>query len=79
MRPKGSAAELEVRRRRAVRLLQDGKTLTEVARLVDADRSSVKRWKRAVAQGGEEALAAKPASGRPPEALARREAAAQRW
>ena len=36
MRPKGSAAELEARRRLAVALLQDGKSNTEVARLVGA-------------------------------------------
>ena len=66
MRPKGSAAELEARRRQAVVLLQDGKSNTEVARLVGADLSSVKRWKRAVAAGGLTALAAKPNRGRPP-------------
>ena len=66
MRPKGSAAELEARRRRAVALLQDGKSNTEVAQLVGADLSSVKRWKRAVATGGLTALAAKPNRGRPP-------------
>src|SRR5688572_9711632 len=66
MRPKGSAAELEARRRQAVALLQDGKSNTEVARLVGADLSSVKRWKRAVAAGGLTALAAKPNRGRSP-------------
>ena len=66
MRPKGSAAELEARRRQAVALLHDGKSSTEVARLVGADLSSVKRWKRAVATGGLIALAAKPNRGRPP-------------
>jgi transposase len=66
MRPKGSAAELEARRRQAVALLQDGKSNTEVARLVGADLSSVKRWKRAVAAGGLIVLAAKPNQGRPP-------------
>jgi len=66
MRPTGSAAELEARRLRAVDLLRDGKSNTEVARLVGADVSSVKRWKRAVAQGGVAALAAKPNRGRPP-------------
>ena len=60
MRPKGSAVELEARRRKAVALLQDGKSNTEVARLVGADLSSVKRWKRAVAAGGLTVLAAKP-------------------
>ncbi len=74
MRPKGSAAELEARRRQAVALLQDGKSNTEVARLVGADLSSVKRWKRAVAAGGLKALAAKPNRGRPPKlSLAQRQ------
>ena len=66
MRPTGSAAQLEARRLRAVVLLQDGKSTTEVARLIGVDVSSVKRWKRAAAEGGSEALAAKPNRGRPP-------------
>ncbi len=66
MRPTGSAAELEARRLRAVDLLRDGKRNTEVARLIGVDVSSVKRWKRAAATGGSEALAAKPNRGRPP-------------
>ena len=66
MRPKGSAVELEARRRQAVALLQDGRSNTEVARLVGADLSSVKRWKRAVAAGGLTVLVAKPNRGRSP-------------
>jgi transposase len=66
MRPTGSAAELEARRHRAVDLLRDGKSNTEVARLIGVDVSSVKRWKRAAAAGGSDALAAKPNRGRPP-------------
>jgi transposase len=66
MRPTGSAAQLEARRLRAVDLLRDGKSNTEVARLVGVNLSSVKRWKRAAAQGGNTALAAKPNRGRPP-------------
>ena len=65
MRPLGSAAQLEARRRRAVDLLADRKSLTEVAKLVGADVSSVKRWKRAWKQGGDEALNVKPNHGRP--------------
>ena len=65
MRPTGSAAELEVRRRRAVALLAERKSLTEVAQLVAADVSSVKRWKRAWKKGGDTALASKPIPGRP--------------
>ncbi|HED03772.1 MAG TPA: IS630 family transposase [Candidatus Fraserbacteria bacterium] len=66
MRPKGSAAELEVRRRIGGRLLQQGKGVREVARLVGAWPSSVSRWKQALEQGGLEALKAKPHQGRRP-------------
>ena len=65
MRPTGSAAELEARRRRAVALLAERKSLTEVAQLVAADVSSVKRWKRAWKAGGVAALRSKPIPGRP--------------
>lgn len=60
MRPKGTAAELEARRLRAADLLADGKTTAQVAALLGAGHSSVKKWKAALAQGGKEALAAKP-------------------
>jgi transposase len=66
MRPKGSAAELEVRRRLAVRMLSQGVSPSEVAELVGANLSSVKRWKAAWQKGGDAALAAKPHPGRPP-------------
>lgn len=65
MRSKGTAAELEVRRFRAVELLESGKSTTEVARLLGAGHSSVKRWKIALAKGGMDALAAKPHPGTP--------------
>jgi transposase len=66
MRPKGSAKELEVRRRIASKLLQEGKGVREVARLVGASPSSVFRWKQTLEQGGMEALKARPHPGRPP-------------
>jgi transposase len=66
MRPKGSAKELEVRRRLAGRLLLQGKGVREVARLVDASPSSVSRWKQAVEASGLEALKAKRHPGRKP-------------
>jgi transposase len=65
MRPHGTSEELEARRRRAVELLQQDKTLSEVARLVGASVSSVSRWRDAVAANGQQALAAKPVPGRP--------------
>ena len=66
MRPKGSAAELEARRRRACALLGQGLGLREVARQVGSSPSSVKRWKEMKKAGGWAALAAKPHPGRPP-------------
>ena len=65
MRPKGSAKELEVRRRIAAKLLHQGKGICEVAGLVGASPSSVHRWKEALKNGGEDALKAKPHPGRP--------------
>jgi transposase len=66
MRPKGSAEALEVRRRIGGRLLQEGKGVREVSRLVGAAPSSVSRWKQELEQGGMEALQAKPHAGRSP-------------
>ena len=60
MRPKGTAADLEARRLRAAELLAEGKTTAQVAALLGAGHSSVKKWKAALAKGGREALAAKP-------------------
>jgi transposase len=60
MRPPGSAAELEARRRRAAEYFQAGKPSQEIARLFGVDLSSVKRWKRTWKAGGVDALAAKP-------------------
>lgn len=58
MRIPGSAAELEARRRRAAEFLRERMAPAEVARLVGASLSSVKRWKRAFERGGPKALAA---------------------
>ena len=66
MRPKGSAAELEARRRRAADFFQERKPLAEIARTLGASLSSVKRWKRAWIEGGVAALAAKPHPGPTP-------------
>jgi len=60
MRPLGSAAELEARRRRAAEHFQAGKSLRTIAELLGVSLSSVKRWKAAWQAGGAEALAAKP-------------------
>jgi transposase len=66
MRPVGSAVELERRRRRAVRLLQGGHSLSTVARMVGAAVSAVWQWRESWRRRGEPGLQAKPTPGRPP-------------
>lgn len=66
MRPKGKPSELEARRLQAVELLKAGKKSSEVAKLLGASASSVKRWKDALRQGGTDALKAKRHPGRTP-------------
>ncbi len=56
---------MERRRRRAVRLLDGGRTLSAVARMVGAAVSAVWQWRETLRRRGSEGLAAKPASGRP--------------
>lgn len=58
--------ERETRRRIAGRLLLEDRPLQEVADIVGASLSSVKRWKKKVEEGGLDALATKPRPGRPP-------------
>jgi transposase len=65
MRPYGTPKQLERRRQKALALLNDGWSLEEVAARVNADFSSVYRWREKSRRGGANALRAKPASGRP--------------
>jgi transposase len=74
MRPRGSAAELEHRRRRAARLLKSGHTLSAVARMVGVTVSAVWQWREMVRRLGPVGLAAKPAPGRRPKLTARERA-----
>lgn len=60
MRPKGTATELEARRRRAIDLLDSGLTPTQVALAVGVARQTIQRWKAAVRDGGKNALKAIP-------------------
>jgi len=71
MRPQGSPQELERRRRRAIALLQDGASVTEVARRLDCSHSSVILWRDRVQRRGVAALQARPAPGRPPKLRAK--------
>lgn len=64
-RPEGSAKELERRRHRAMRLLDEGRTLGEVAELVGCHSSSVMRWRDARARAGSKGLEVRKSSGRP--------------
>lgn len=63
MRPYGCPKELERRRIRAVRLVEQGESPTVVARVLGVSRRSIRRWRTMDAEGG---LIAKPADGRPP-------------
>ena len=65
MRPKGTAEELERRRRRAVGLLNKGCGIREVARRVGVAPGSVVRWRDAYEKVGTKGLDAKPHPGCP--------------
>ncbi len=64
-RPRGSAQQLERRRHRAMRWLDEDRSLHEVAGLIGCHASSVMRWRDARRRGGEEGLKVRRASGRP--------------
>ncbi|MEZ6069496.1 MAG: helix-turn-helix domain-containing protein [Pirellulales bacterium] len=57
MRPEGTAADLEARRRRAVKLLGKGWKADDVAEAVGASRSAVYAWKKAAGKQGERSVA----------------------
>ena len=66
MRPQGSPKSLEERRCRALAFLKQKLSLHEIARRIGCHASSVLRWRNAMRSGGQDALKAKPAPGRPP-------------
>jgi transposase len=66
MRTHGSARELEQRRRKAVALLDQGCSPQEVVKRLGVSTRSLSRWRKAVEDGGPEALAAVPHPGRTP-------------
>lgn len=66
MRPCGSAATLEERRRGAVAFLHQKLSLHEIARRLGCHPSSVMRWRNAWRAAGPKGLKAKPVPGRPP-------------
>jgi transposase len=58
-----TTADKMVRRRVAVEFLGKGMTMADVALVLGVSLSSVKRWKKAYRQGGDEALVPKPQLG----------------
>jgi len=66
MRPTGSKAELEARRIRAVKLVGEGRTHSEVSRMVGATPSTVTKWWKRYEAGGQDALRSKRHPGRKP-------------
>lgn len=79
MRPKGSPAELERRRRLAVQRVNEGYTVEEVAEFLGVDPRSVRRWVRAFARQGAAGLAALSVPGRPCQLALAQEKIALRW
>lgn len=65
MRPHGTPAQLEQRRRRAVELLDKGSNPPDVARKIGCSLSSVYYWNELRKKKGQEALKSKPVPGRP--------------
>jgi transposase len=63
MRPKGTSAELERRRRRAVELVDQGESPTVVARILGVHLASIHRWRRMARKP--HGLDPKPIPGRP--------------
>jgi transposase len=64
-RPKGSADLIENRRRRALALLDEGRTMNEVGRMINCAPSSVMRWRDARRRIGAKAFEVRFSPGRP--------------
>lgn len=79
MRTKGSAEELERRRRLAVVRVSEGYDPAEVAEFLGVHPASVRKWWKAYQQHGAAALTAKPVPGRPPKLTQAREIEVIRW
>jgi len=79
MRPQGSPAELERRRRRAIALLERDLPVHVVADRLGVDRRSVRRWKRAYRRNGPGGLRAQSIPGRPARLTARQRRTLVGW
>ncbi len=65
IKPEGCSEALEMRRLIAARLLQQGRGIREVARMVGDTPASVLRWGKALERGDIEALKATPHHSKP--------------
>jgi transposase len=79
MRTKGSAAELEQRRRLAVQRVREGYKPAQVAKFLGIHPASVRRWWRAYQLHNDAGLAAKPHPGRCPKLTLPRQRQVLRW
>src|SRR4051812_31986270 len=79
MRSNGTAAELEARRRLAVRKVNDGWTQRAVAEFLGVHPVTVSKWVARYRAGGDGGLAAKPTPGRPRFLTPAREAEVLGW
>ena len=79
MRTEGSPTVLEYRRRLAVRRVEDGYSIGEVADFLGVDRRTVRRWVAAFRQHGAAGLTAHPVPGRPPKLTPTQEKIVARW
>ena len=66
MRTKGTRQELEQRRLRAMALVEQGHSGSQVARMLGVTPGAVSQWKKAYHRGGARALRAKPHPGPAP-------------
>jgi transposase len=79
MRTEGTPAELERRRRLAVRRVRSGYTQKEVADFLGVHPRTVQRWMQTYREHGMRGLKARPASGRPPKLSLQQERKVLRW
>src|SRR5438874_1920140 len=79
MRTTGSPEVFEFRRRLAIERLSEGYSVAEVADFLGVDPSSVRRWLSAFRRHGDDGLAARAVSGRPPKLSPTQEKVVRRW
>ena len=79
MRSKGSAKELEARRRLAIERINAGWKQSDVAAFLGVQERSVRRWVAAYRDGGKGALASKPHPGPKPKLTPEQEQTVLGW